>query len=347
MSQDALRTVLQSADVVSSTSFETEDVERWPREHLAALRSSGMLKQSDYATSTTCPGCERRCLAEVEFLDTGHGVPPRAYVVCEERDDIGRVAIPLERLRQWKVDLGALAEIVAEELGAEGNVEERVLGRLWSLGKVVAREGSGDVFLARGVGWSDAREVFDQRTALRGSTVSVVLTLGEARADGAFNERTHVLPLCRMLNLDHDGLKLDMQAITETICDYWSTEALSRPKTLLAREAVLLVDVAGHQVYFRGVSLSPPPRAFQVLVLLAQQAAGGDEGWVKRETIYAMLWPGEDLKMMIYRRQIDDTIKELRRALDAVEAGAGNRLIETRPRVGHRLRLLPPDLVLV
>lgn len=342
-----LRTVLQSADVASSTLFGIEDVKHWPREDLAALRSSGVLKQGDYATSIICPGCEQRCLAQVEFLDAGDGEPPRAYVVCEERDDIGRVTIPLEWLEQWRVDLGTLAEIVAEELGANGNVEERVLGRLWWLGKVVAREGSGDMFLARGVGRSDAPEVFGQRTAFRGSTVSVVLTVAEAPAEEVFNERTQVLPLCRILNLDNDGLRLDTQAITETICDYWRTEALSRPKTLLAREAVLLVDVAGHQVYFRGVSLNPPPRAFQVLVLLAQQAAGGDEGWVKRETIYAMLWPGEDLKMMIYRRQIDDTIKELRRALDAVEAGAGNRLIETRPRVGHRLRLLPPDLVLV
>ena len=306
-----------------------------------------MLRQGDYATSTTCPGCEQRCLAEVELLDAGEGEPPRAYVVCEERDDIGRVAIPLERLRQWKVDLGPLAEIVAEELGAKGNVEERVTGRLWSLGKVVAREGDGDMFLARGVGWSDAREVFDQRTAFRGSAVSVVLTLAEAPADGVFNERTQVLPLCRMLNLDHDGLKLDTQAVTETICDYWRTEALSRPKPLLAAEAVLLVNVAGHQAYFRGVALSMPPRAFQLLVLLARQAAGGDEGWVKRETIYAMFWPGESVKMMIYRRQIHDTVKELRRALDAAEAGAGTRLIETRHRVGHRLRLFPPDLALV
>jgi DNA-binding response OmpR family regulator len=153
-------------------------------------------------------------------------------------------------------------------------------------------------------------------------------------------------------HLKADGLMVatiaEFQASADSLLlDRQRLESLLRPKPLPVTEAMLRVDVAGHQAHFRGVALSMPPRAFQLLVLLARQAVGGDEGWVKRETIYAMFWPGEDVKMLIYRRQIDDAVKELRRALDAVEAGVGTRLIETRHRVGHRLRLFPPDLALV
>jgi DNA-binding winged helix-turn-helix (wHTH) protein len=49
---------------------------------------------------------------------------------------------------------------------------------------------------------------------------------------------------------------------------------------------------------------------------------------------------------MVYDRQIDDSVKELRRALDDVEDGAGRRLIETGRTVGYRLLLSPPDLAM-
>jgi hypothetical protein len=146
-----------------------------------------------------------------------------------------------------------------------------------------------------------------------------------------------VLAAIAELQTSADSLLLDRQRL----------ESLLRPKSLSAAEAMLRVDVAGHQAHFRGVALSMPPRAFQVLVLLARQAAEGGEGWVRRDAIYDSLWPDSSDDRMVYLRQIDDTVKELRRAFDAVEPGAGLRLVETGRRVGYRLKLSPPDLVLV
>jgi len=103
-------------------------------------------------------------------------------------------------------------------------------------------------------------------------------------------------------------------------------------------DVVLSVSDANHEAYLRGNQLSMPPRAFQLLVLLAKQAANSG-GWVKRDAIYANLWAGVTDKDMVYDRQIDDTVKELRRSLDSVEPGIGKKLIKTKSRVGYCLQL--------
>jgi hypothetical protein len=63
------------------------------------------------ADSVVCPGCEQECTMLVETLPAGTG-PVVSFVVCEKRDDINRVQVPAERLRQWRCG----AEAVGDEI---------------------------------------------------------------------------------------------------------------------------------------------------------------------------------------------------------------------------------------
>jgi hypothetical protein len=212
---DALKTVLQSADAACSTLFGPDDIARWPSGALEALVRAGLLGQASHATSVVCDGCEEACLSEVEFADGEDGTPLRAYVVCERREDIGRVQVPLERLRRWAVDLGGLAAVIAQNLGAIGRVEELLVGRLWWLGCATFRAGRMDVFMARGRGLQgDAREV-GAEPRFQQCSRAVLLTLGDT-ADDLFPGKVAV-SLQRLLSLEDDGLSLERQVVEDEV----------------------------------------------------------------------------------------------------------------------------------
>ena len=43
--------------------------------------------------------------------------PAASFVVCDKRDDINRVAVSAERLRQWRCGAEAVGAFVAQSLG--------------------------------------------------------------------------------------------------------------------------------------------------------------------------------------------------------------------------------------
>jgi hypothetical protein len=215
MSLDALKIVLQSADAACNALFGPDDIARWPGGAQEALVEAGLLKQASHATSVVCHGCEEACLSGVEFVSGEDGAPLRAYVVCERRDDIGRVEVPLARLRRWTVDLGSLARSLSAVLGGPGEAEEVVRGRLWRVGRVPAGIDGTEVFLACGTRRDGAAAVFGQPHVFRGSSAPVVLTLSDAPADDVFGGNIGVVPLGRVLSIEDGQLCLDRQAITQ------------------------------------------------------------------------------------------------------------------------------------
>lgn len=42
---------------------------------------------------------------------------PASFIVCDKRDDINQVAVPAERLRQWRCNAHAIADLIAGLLG--------------------------------------------------------------------------------------------------------------------------------------------------------------------------------------------------------------------------------------
>ena len=65
-----------------------------------------------------------------------------SFVVCDKRDDINRVEIPVGRLRQWRCGVAAVGGFVAHSLGMRPESQRRPGDGLWELGLVKGKKRS-------------------------------------------------------------------------------------------------------------------------------------------------------------------------------------------------------------
>ena len=78
-----------------------EELSRWPADAVRELKAKKLLQRASPAISVVCPGCEQECVMPVHTPHALAGVAA-SFVVCDKRDDINRVAVSVERLRQWR-----------------------------------------------------------------------------------------------------------------------------------------------------------------------------------------------------------------------------------------------------
>ncbi len=62
-----------------------------------------------------------------------------SFVVCDKRDDINRVAVAAERLRQWRCGAEAVGAFVAQSLGVRTGSQRKASAGLWELGLVTGK----------------------------------------------------------------------------------------------------------------------------------------------------------------------------------------------------------------
>jgi hypothetical protein len=179
----------------------------------ARLVRVGLPRAATYAETVECDGCHRACIERVEFVNGGEGIPPRAYVACTERDDIGRVRVDLERLQQWEASGQLLADTVAGLLGGAGSAEEIVPRRLWWLGALHHGGRRRDVFLASGATAADAPATSASATRLSECSAAVVLVPWTVPERNPFPGGAPVLSLGRPLTLQKGRLRLDVAEI--------------------------------------------------------------------------------------------------------------------------------------
>ncbi len=80
----------------------TDEMARLDRTYLNALLDTGVLQENDDVETVICDECEQRCRVGVERVYDTSGRLVRAYVFCDERDDIvPKIAVDLSRLREW------------------------------------------------------------------------------------------------------------------------------------------------------------------------------------------------------------------------------------------------------
>jgi hypothetical protein len=110
-----------------------EELSHWPVAAVKAMKSQKLLVKTRTPASVVCPGCEQECVMPVHTLSAG----PRgaaSFIVCDKRDDINRVAVAAERLKQWRCDADALCEFAAQSLGLRRSNKLSVSGELWEIG---------------------------------------------------------------------------------------------------------------------------------------------------------------------------------------------------------------------
>jgi hypothetical protein len=126
-----------------------EELSRWPAEAVREMKSQKLLVRGSPATSVVCPGCEQECTMQVYTLPSGTG-KAASFVICDKRDDINRVPVAAERLRQWRCGTETVGAFVAQFLGVRADRQRKVDAGLWELGLATGKKRSQTVCLRMG-----------------------------------------------------------------------------------------------------------------------------------------------------------------------------------------------------
>ena len=118
--------------------FYWDEVSTWPDGKLALFEKIGLLNQAQPMSDIECDGCEQNCFMPVTFRNDMPEKPAHAYVTCDKRDDIGRVAVDFKRLTQWQLTAMQLAQFVANLCEVTQQVVKD--GDYWRLGMLQGKK---------------------------------------------------------------------------------------------------------------------------------------------------------------------------------------------------------------
>lgn len=91
------------------------ELNQWPDTAVTAMKAQRLLVKAQPATSAICPGCERDCVMSVQTrIHPSRGAV--AFIDCDKRSDVSRVAVPVDRLEQWRCTADAVGDFVAASL---------------------------------------------------------------------------------------------------------------------------------------------------------------------------------------------------------------------------------------
>ncbi|MHB8389162.1 MAG: hypothetical protein ACYDBH_06220 [Acidobacteriaceae bacterium] len=135
--QAALQELLERVGAGHGTAALVSDYElgQWPNAAVSAMVAQGLLTPARPAVSALCPGCERECVMPVHTLPqaTRH---PEAFIVCDKRHDINRVAVPIGQLTQRQCTVPAICGFVADSLALRRSDKRSSTAGHWDIGLV-------------------------------------------------------------------------------------------------------------------------------------------------------------------------------------------------------------------
>ena len=116
-----------------------DELAGWPHDLVADLKANRLLVRASPGASAMCPGCERECVMPVEVLpDDGHGAA--AFIVCDKRSDINRVAVSIAALERWKAAGALLADYLSRLLQFESRSQNADAVNRWPLGMLEGKK---------------------------------------------------------------------------------------------------------------------------------------------------------------------------------------------------------------
>jgi hypothetical protein len=114
--EDVLQELIQVLGSKHDNTIPWDQVREWPKGALDLFQDAGLIKPKEAAKSVTCPGCEENCFMPLHVSPAIQGNPTQAFVVCQQRDDMGRIPISLELCQQWQITDNQLAQWIARQL---------------------------------------------------------------------------------------------------------------------------------------------------------------------------------------------------------------------------------------
>jgi hypothetical protein len=130
--------------------FPERELGEWPATAVGLLKAEKLLIKGSPADVVTCPGCEEDCTMPVETAITPGG-KLRAFVMCDKRDDVGRVPVATDLIEQWHCSPERLADVLARLLGIRRS-EGDTVSSTWNVGVLKGAKHSAHVVLGIGHG---------------------------------------------------------------------------------------------------------------------------------------------------------------------------------------------------
>jgi hypothetical protein len=100
--------------------FAADEIAGWPDGALETLLNVGLLEGTRRARTLICEGCEWSCVKPVVVRLKRFNGAHTAFITCDEERDFGRIAVPLQRLAQYRSTLSMMASFLAKELDISG-----------------------------------------------------------------------------------------------------------------------------------------------------------------------------------------------------------------------------------
>ncbi|MEW5864182.1 MAG: hypothetical protein AB1773_11430 [Pseudomonadota bacterium] len=202
-----------------------QELAEWPAGAVAALKTWKLIVPARPAASVVCPGCERQCVMPVHVIPAQAGAA-RAFVVCDKRDDINRVNVPIAHLEQWQASGDTVAAWLAGALGLARPDHPGSNASRWEVGMFKGSKlASHLILLAEG----------ELRLALAGHSLRLVDAL-ELKDDCIIIDR-------RMLN----------RCVDRPVAGAGDTESAEQRRKRL-RERVRMEKAKGTRAYLRAVA---------------------------------------------------------------------------------------------
>lgn len=132
---------LGCADPATGAFFFWDEVKDWPAGALDLLVTNGLLQQAQPMATIECDGCEEKCTNKpVVVYPAQEDKPGRAFIECDEHDDMGRVHVDFRRMEQWQATGGLIAAVLAKLLGLSQPSTQAADGKQWGIGTLRGRE---------------------------------------------------------------------------------------------------------------------------------------------------------------------------------------------------------------
>ena len=140
---DVLQDLVQRLGSQGDSIVAWEQVREWPEKAVEIFQNAGWIKTKAPAKTVVCPGCEENCFMPVHVPPTAQGKPLRAFVACDQHEDMGRIPIPPDYLQQWQVTENQIAKWLGQELGIKGKPKRDKETKNFLIGELQGKKSAG------------------------------------------------------------------------------------------------------------------------------------------------------------------------------------------------------------
>lgn len=254
----------------------------------------------------------------------------RVWGFCEDgTTDVDIVT--QDDLRQFRIDLTAVCRQIRKVNRIEGPPVELLGPFALRIGAVGSGSRRRQYFLARAL---RAKNALDIAYSIRGQAddgTVVILTPTERDLP------SRVIKLLRSTEIEIMSIDAHLD---DNAAEPFVLHLLRTPEDVSIDEPELFIDTGGHRVCFHGADVRLTPREFDVLVVLANEAAH-DAGVVNRDLLLDCL-PKAKGKEEVSSEQLEKVISNLRSALTSaadLPREHGRKLVTSNRGIGYRLDL--------